>query len=100
MDTIQRDNYHTLNATLSEINPNPETALLIRERDFLLYTALQSLPDRDQYVLEKCFRLDGSDLSLRKIGETMHVSATRVGQLRDKALGRAKNKIISLGLMS
>lgn len=54
--------------------------------------ALSSLPERDAYVLKRCFGLvDGCEAKLKDIGSELSLTPSRVAQIRDVALERLRH---------
>ena len=58
----------------------------------LVTDILSMLPEREAYVLQRCFGLTdgGVKLKLREIGAELSVSSTRVAQIRNQALKKIR----------
>ena len=66
---------------------------LTRER---VAAALGTLPDRDRFVLEHRFGLNGCDgrtMTLDEIGRHLSISRARVGQIEQRALARLRFRL-------
>ena len=77
----------------SPSNMNPDS---IAERDEIkrvMLEALRELPDKEQRVLVLYYY---EDLTLREIGEVLHVTESRVSQLHTKAILRLRGKLTNL----
>jgi RNA polymerase sigma factor (sigma-70 family) len=66
--------------------PGPDAALIDAEANDALYTALSTLTDKQQKVLQMRFGLDGKEHTLVEIGENLGLSATRIMEIEQKAL--------------
>jgi RNA polymerase sigma factor (sigma-70 family) len=53
-----------------------------------LHSVLSGLSERERYVLELRYGLDGDELSLRQVGERLGLSGERVRQLERRALAK------------
>jgi RNA polymerase sigma factor (sigma-70 family) len=64
-----------------------ERDILRREVDRILKHALDSLPPRERYILERRFGMrDGSELTLEAVSRILKLSKERVRQLEREAL--------------
>lgn len=52
---------------------------------------LKNLDEREKIIIEKCFGLNGEELSLEELGEELGCSKERVRQLREKAIKKLRN---------
>ncbi len=68
-----------------EANSSPDDRLIDA-----LTSSLNSINPRYRYVVEKVY-VEGK--TLREIAAEMHISHTRVAEIRDEALGRLRTKI-------
>jgi RNA polymerase sigma factor for flagellar operon FliA len=68
-------------------NPDPDARLLESESLNLLRDALEALPQRDRLVLTLYYY---EDLNLRAIGEVLHLTESRVSQIRSRAIERLR----------
>jgi RNA polymerase sigma factor for flagellar operon FliA len=81
----------TLKETLDDPNAViPGSALTEEEQVQRLQRIIAKLSERERTVLA-LYYYEG--LNLRQIGEVLHVTATRVSQIRTKALRRMRNRL-------
>jgi RNA polymerase sigma factor for flagellar operon FliA len=73
-------------ATLPEI----DSALIDRETRRALHEEIAALPERDRLVLSLSYF---EQLSLREIGEVLHITESRVSQVRTRALQRLREAL-------
>lgn len=66
---------------------DPAATVNLRERALFLQEAIRLLPEREKTVVALYFY---RDLSLREIGEQMHVTESRISQLRTRAMDSLK----------
>ncbi|MBN1325973.1 sigma-70 family RNA polymerase sigma factor [Candidatus Falkowbacteria bacterium] len=71
---------------------DPEKDIIEEEFKQSLAEALSLLAPREEQVLKYLYGLDGyEEKSLQEVGEIFHVSHTRIGQIRDKALRKLRH---------
>jgi RNA polymerase sigma factor for flagellar operon FliA len=85
----------TENATLGEAIADaaavePSARLLEEEGLSQLHAALGGLSERERLVLSLYYF---EELNLRQIGEVLHITESRVSQLRTRALGRLRERL-------
>jgi len=68
--------------------PGPEACLEVKERYAQLAEAIESLPERDQLVLDLYFM---RELTLREIAEIIEVTEGRVSQIKSAAIGKLRH---------
>jgi RNA polymerase sigma factor for flagellar operon FliA len=74
----------TLHEMLSDDSqPDPASAFDEQELEVNLLSAIKSLPEREQLVLSLYYY---NELTLKEIGEVLHVSESRVCQLHARAV--------------
>jgi DNA-directed RNA polymerase sigma subunit (sigma70/sigma32) len=59
---------------------------------------LDSLDEREQMIIRARFGLDGSECTLRELGELLGVSAERVRQIEEASLGKMRETLESDGV--
>ena len=69
----------------------PDEKLNKRERKLVLIGVLESLPDREQYVIANRFGLGCEEKTLEEIGEELGVHRERVRQIESKALRKLRH---------
>jgi RNA polymerase sigma factor (sigma-70 family) len=69
----------------------PDEKLSKRERKLVLIGVLESLPDREQYVIANRFGLGCEEKTLEEIGEELGVHRERVRQIESKALCKLRH---------
>jgi len=77
-------------ALADENAPSPDAALLERERVGGVREAFDELPERDRLVLTLSYF---EELSLKQIGEVLHITESRVSQIRTRALHRLRHAV-------
>jgi RNA polymerase sigma factor for flagellar operon FliA len=93
LDTAEGDGGDptSLHEVLSDpAQPPLDAALLEQEQFDAMRTALAGMPDRDRLVLTLSY-FEG--LSLREIGEVLHITESRVSQVRTRALKRMREAL-------
>lgn len=91
---IRRDiaSHETVSASvgipLASTTPSPEACFQEKERNAQLASALASLPEREQLVLDLYFQ---RDLTLREIAEVLEVSEGRVSQIKSAAVVKLRS---------
>ncbi|HSS53890.1 MAG TPA: sigma-70 family RNA polymerase sigma factor, partial [Gaiellales bacterium] len=77
--------------TLEDPNAeDPDAALRVADRQSILRSEIERLPERERTVLELYYF---EELTLREIGEVLGVTESRVSQLHTKAILRLKAKL-------
>jgi RNA polymerase sigma factor for flagellar operon FliA len=80
-----------LHEALADDNaPAPDARLLEREMLGEVRDAFDELPERDRLVLSLSYY---EELSLRQIGEVLHITESRVSQIRTRALKRLRDAL-------
>jgi RNA polymerase sigma factor (sigma-70 family) len=74
---------------------SPQSSALKQQRAAIIWEELQRLPARDRAVV--CLRYT-KEMTLREIGEALHVNESRACQLHQSALGRLKRALSSRGV--
>jgi RNA polymerase sigma factor for flagellar operon FliA len=74
---------------------SPQSPLLFRERVRIIQEEIERLPDRYRAVVKLRY---SSELTLREIGEALHVNESRACQLHQKALVRLKGSLRRRGV--
>lgn len=69
----------------------PDEKLNKRERKLVLISVLESLPEREQYVIANRFGLGCEERTLEEIGEELGVHRERVRQIENKALRKLRH---------
>jgi RNA polymerase sigma factor for flagellar operon FliA len=70
--------------------PEPGARLVEQERWTRLRESLAALPERERMVLALYFY---EELNLRQIGEVLHITESRVSQIRTRALRRLRDEL-------
>jgi len=80
----------TLAETIPDMSlPEPEAAMTHDQHLQRLREAFQSLPEKERLVLMLSFY---EGINLREIGEVLHVTESRVSQIRTRALARLRER--------
>jgi RNA polymerase sigma factor for flagellar operon FliA len=80
-----------LHETIPDLElPDPGAALMREETLAVLREAFQELPAKDRLVLSLYYY---EELNLRQIGEVLHITESRVSQIRARALRRLRQRM-------
>lgn len=81
--------------TLRSSIPDPARVVLEKELRELLVEVLQTLPEREQILLDLYFN---KELKLREIADILEVTEGRVSQIKSDAIGRLRKRLVAAGL--
>jgi RNA polymerase nonessential primary-like sigma factor len=86
--------------TSENINLEPQHQLIDTEFNSSFYSLVQSLPEKESYILINRYGLTGNPVkTLQEVGNELGISNERVRQLQIIAIDRIKNKLSNLGLL-
>ena len=94
------------NGSLCDLLPDetePETGQLFMEGQFeeSVHAILKTLPERERYVVTRCYGLDGDRCAtLKEIGQELGITRERVRQVRITALRRLRSYALEANLES
>lgn len=80
-----------LHEFIAGLNASPEDDMQCNEMMRDVENALSTLNNREQLVLRLYFGIGSDEHTLNEIAERLHVSRTRIAQIRDKALRRLRH---------
>lgn len=77
------------------VSSNAQTSLdslILNENFSLVREAIESLTEREKYIIRKRFGLDGGEKeTLENVGKTLHLTRERIRQIESIALSKMKN---------
>lgn len=86
------DNTINYNNILTDDSYLPDESSEINQSNSFLEKALNSLSDREKFVLSSYYGLNGEEKTLNSIGQEISLSRERVRQIKDSALKKLRNK--------
>jgi RNA polymerase sigma factor (sigma-70 family) len=87
LDAPIDDSGTPLGAVLADPSaPDPQDEAMRHERERLLASALDHLPARRRYVLERYFGLRGESRTLSEVADELHISRQRAQAIRNEGL--------------
>lgn len=91
---IYDDGNMTFGDALPSGEPHPAERMDSRMKSQLLKAGLKALPDREAEIITRYYGLKSDEPeSLEQVGKRFHISRERVRQLKDRALGRLRERL-------
>lgn len=96
-DKLNEDGDTLIDLLINQNASNPEeTFSQSEDLKIKLYEILSELDEREKIIIECYFGLNGNELTLDEIGETLELTKERVRQIKEKALRKIRNNSLSL----
>ena len=92
-ETFDEGDERNLLDTLADTHlSSPDEELLAESAQAHVNVVLDSLDDRERYIISRYFGLDGQEaLTLDQIGDLLGVTRERIRQIKERALGRLRH---------
>lgn len=96
-DKLNEDGDTLIDVLINQNASNPEEVFsTANDLKIRLYEILSELDEREKIIIECYFGLNGTELTLEEIGESLELTKERVRQIKEKALRKIRNNSLKL----